>query len=73
MWNIDANYGDRILCCCCGHCVLLVRAPLASLSLGQEHGRTIPLPEVRPIVRQVMCRSQQMKLCASHPERKFAA
>ena len=33
-----------ILCCCSGHCVLLVSAPLASLSLaGQEHGRTIPL------------------------------
>jgi hypothetical protein len=27
--------------------VLLVRAPLASLSLaGQEHGRTIPLAEI---------------------------
>src|SRR5580700_2519780 len=22
--NIDANDGDRILCCCCGHSVLLV-------------------------------------------------
>ena len=30
-----------------GHCVLLVRAPLASLSLaGQEHGRTIPLADI---------------------------
>src|SRR5271166_2042664 len=45
--NIDTNYGDRILCCCSGHCVLLVWAPLASLSLaGQEHGRTIPLADV---------------------------
>jgi hypothetical protein len=45
--NIDTNYGDRILCCCCGHCVLLVWAPLASLSLaGQEHGRTIPLADL---------------------------
>src|SRR5580704_2596749 len=45
--NIDTNYGDRILCCCSGHCVLLVWAPLASLSLaGQEHGRTIPLAEL---------------------------
>jgi hypothetical protein len=44
--NIDTNYGDRILCCCSGHCVLLVWAPLASLSLaGQEHGRTIPLAD----------------------------
>jgi len=31
--------------------VLLVLAPLASLSLaGQEHGRTIPLPDIRPPV-----------------------
>ena len=45
--NIDTNYGDRILCCCSGHCVLLVWAPLASLSLaGQEHGRTIPLADM---------------------------
>jgi hypothetical protein len=47
--NIDTNYGDRILCCCSGHCVLLVWAPLASLSLaGQEHGRTIPLADIQP-------------------------
>src|SRR5580698_9141865 len=47
--NIDTNYGDRILRCCSGHCVLLVWAPLASLSLaGQEHGRTIPLADSRP-------------------------
>src|SRR5580658_7865855 len=45
--NIDTNYGDRILCCCSGHRVLLVWAPLASLSLaGQEHGRTIPLADL---------------------------
>jgi hypothetical protein len=44
--DIDANYGDCSLCCC-RHGVLLVLAPLASLSLaGQEHGRTIPLPDV---------------------------
>jgi hypothetical protein len=44
MWN----YGDRILCCCRGHSVLLVWAPLASLLLGgQEHGRTIPLAETQ--------------------------
>src|SRR5579859_7996391 len=51
--NIDANYGDHILCCCCRHSVLLVWAPLASLSLaGQEHGRTIPLTDVeRPNLR----------------------
>ena len=41
--DIDADYGNRTLCCR-GHGVLLVLAPLASLSLaGQEHGRTIPL------------------------------
>jgi hypothetical protein len=45
--NIDANYGDRIVCCCCRHGVLLVWAPLASLPLaGQQHGRTIPLTDV---------------------------
>ena len=33
--------------CCRGHGVLLVLAPLASLSLaGQEHGRTIPLADI---------------------------
>jgi hypothetical protein len=43
--DIDADHGD------CGigglrHGELLVLAPLASLSLaGQEHGRTIPLPD----------------------------
>ncbi|MYV84104.1 hypothetical protein GTH44_19845, partial [Bradyrhizobium japonicum] len=32
---------------CLGHGVLLVLAPLASLSLaGQEHGRTIPLADM---------------------------
>src|SRR5690349_8927234 len=45
--NIDANYGDRVLCCCCRHSVLLVWTPLISLSLaGQEHGRTIPLTDI---------------------------
>ena len=45
--NIDTDYGDHILCCCCGHCVLLVWATLASLSLAaQERGRTIPLADV---------------------------
>jgi len=42
--NIDADYGDCSLSCCCRHGVLLVCGPLVSLSLaGQEHGRTIPL------------------------------
>ena len=45
--NIDANHGDRVLSCRCGHSVLLVWAPLTSLSLaGQEHGRTIPLADI---------------------------
>src|SRR5580704_13805868 len=49
--NIDTNYGDRILRCCSGHCVLLVWAPLTSLSLaGQEHGRTIPLAEIVRVI-----------------------
>jgi hypothetical protein len=46
--DIDADYRNRSLC---GrrHGVLLVLAPLASLSLaGQEHGRTIPLADLRP-------------------------
>ncbi|QHP68120.1 hypothetical protein EI171_13165 [Bradyrhizobium sp. LCT2] len=44
--DIDADHGDRSTGCL-GHGVLLVLAPLASLSLaGQEHGRTIPLAEV---------------------------
>ena len=43
--DIDADYGNRSPCCR-KHGVLLVLAPLASLSLaGQEHGRTIPLAE----------------------------
>src|SRR6478735_8403556 len=38
--DIDADYGNRSMCCR-RHGVLLVLAPLASLSLaGQEHGRT---------------------------------
>jgi hypothetical protein len=38
--DINADYGNRTLCCR-SHGVLLVSAPLASLSLaGQEHGRT---------------------------------
>jgi hypothetical protein len=45
--DINADYGNRTLCCR-SHGVLLVLAPLASLSLaGQEHGRTIPLPDSR--------------------------
>ena len=41
--DINADYGNRTLCCR-SYGVLLVLAPLASLSLaGQEHGRTIPL------------------------------
>ena len=44
--DIDADYGNRNLCCR-SHGVLLVLAPLASLSLaGQEHGRTIPLADI---------------------------
>ena len=44
--DIDSDYGHRSLCCC-RHGVLLVWAPLASLSLaGQEHGRTIPLADI---------------------------
>ncbi|WP_205124633.1 hypothetical protein, partial [Bradyrhizobium sp. MOS001] len=44
--DIDADHGDRGIECL-GHGVLLVLAPLASLSLaGQEHGRTIPLTEI---------------------------
>jgi len=40
--DIDADYGNRSLCCR-RRGMLLVLAPLASLSLaGQEHGRTIP-------------------------------
>ena len=44
--DINADYGNRTLCCR-SHGVLLVLAPLASLSLaGQEHGRTIPLTDI---------------------------
>ncbi|WP_205124613.1 hypothetical protein, partial [Bradyrhizobium sp. MOS001] len=44
--DIDADHGDRGIECL-GHGVLLVLAPLASLSLaGQEHGRTIPLADL---------------------------
>jgi hypothetical protein len=40
--DIDADHGDRGIGCL-RHGVLLVLAPLASLSLaGQEHGRPIP-------------------------------
>ena len=38
--DINADYGNRTLCCR-SHGMLLVLAPLTSLSLaGQEHGRT---------------------------------
>jgi hypothetical protein len=44
--DIHADYGNRTLCCR-SHGVLLVLAPLASLSLaGQQHGRTIPLADI---------------------------
>ena len=44
--DINADYGNRTLCCR-SHGVPLVLAPLASLSLaGQEHGRTIPLTDL---------------------------
>jgi hypothetical protein len=47
--DIDADYGNRNLCCR-SQGVLLVLAPLASLSLaGQEHGRTIPLAAIAGI------------------------
>ena len=42
--DINADYGNRTLCCR-SHGMLLISVPLASLSLAeQEHGRTIPLP-----------------------------
>jgi hypothetical protein len=45
--DINADYGNRTLCCR-SHGVLIILAALASLSLaGQEHGRTIPLPDSR--------------------------
>jgi hypothetical protein len=44
--DIDADHGDHGIGCL-RHGVLLVLAPLASLSLsGQEHGRTIPLTDL---------------------------
>ncbi|WP_459584019.1 hypothetical protein, partial [Bradyrhizobium diazoefficiens] len=47
--DIDADHGDRGTGCL-GHGVLLVLAPLASLSLaGQEHGRTIPIADIAVI------------------------
>ncbi|QHP69423.1 hypothetical protein EI171_20310 [Bradyrhizobium sp. LCT2] len=53
--DIDADHGDRGTGCL-GHGVLLVLAPLASLSLaGQEHGRTIPLAEINVV--QLRCRT----------------
>src|SRR5512132_2275615 len=46
--DIDTNHGNCSVHCL-GHGVLLVLPPLASLSLaGREHGRTIPLPDVKP-------------------------
>src|SRR3981189_3581736 len=45
--DINADYGNRTLCCR-SHGVLLVLVPLTSLSLaGQEHGRTIPLADLQ--------------------------
>src|SRR5436305_13914635 len=56
--DIDADHGDRAVGCL-RHGVLLVLAPLTSLSLaGQEHGRTIPLA-VGPMVSPN---------CLFHPE-----
>jgi hypothetical protein len=50
--DIDADYGNCNLCWR-RHGVLLVWAPLASLSLvGQEHGRTIPLADSDRLGRQ---------------------
>src|ERR1700756_2039466 len=52
--DIDANDRNRGICLL-GHAVLLVLAPLASLSLaGQEHGRTIPLTDM-PASRKIIC------------------
>jgi hypothetical protein len=46
--DINADYGNRTLCCR-SHGMLLILAPLASLSLArQEHGRTIPIIGHRP-------------------------
>jgi hypothetical protein len=45
--DIDANDGDRAANL--GHGVLLVWLPPASILLArQEHGRTIPLPDISP-------------------------
>ena len=45
--DIDTNHGNCSVQCL-GHGVLLILAPLASLSLaGREHGRTIPLTDIR--------------------------
>jgi hypothetical protein len=50
--DIYPDYADR-LPCCRKHGVLLVWVPLASLALeGQEHGRTIPLPDMRQKLRR---------------------
>jgi hypothetical protein len=47
--DINADYRNRSRCCR-RHEVLLVLAPLASLSLaGQEHGRTIALADIEPV------------------------
>ena len=49
VWRLP--YGNRTLCCR-SHGLLLVLAPLASLSLaGQEHGRTIRLTDIAPFQR----------------------
>jgi hypothetical protein len=47
--DIDADHGDRGIGCLRHGVLLVFGAPLpASLAGGQEHGRTIPLPDVDP-------------------------
>src|SRR3954451_6414604 len=60
--DIDADYGNRTMCCH-RHGVLLVLAPLASLSLaGQEHGRTIPLTDIGPVRSVFLCDARSVRL-----------
>jgi putative transposase len=70
--NIDANYGNRILCCCRGHCVLLVRAPLASLSLGGAGARPDhPISRHRPSSRaQVLRGPGRAAICLAVPKHR---
>src|SRR6185369_14132414 len=50
--DINADYGNRTLCCR-SHGVLLILVPLASLSLaGQEHGPDHPITGLSPAASQ---------------------